>query len=911
MTGTVLLRLYRLLLLLYPRHVRERDGREMLRLFSDLVEQERKTDGRVASLKVAARSFVEAPWSALREHRRSHMARRSRRPETKLATVLDTVGLDLRFAVRTFRKRPGFTAVCVLTLALGIGTTTSMFSIVHASLIRALPFPDPDRLVMLYLTRSSADEPPRRSRWSYPEFELLRQSASGFANVAAYSVSEFNLAGDAEPEHMEGEVVSAVFFDVLGVSAAVGRTFAADEDVTPGSHPVAVLGHALWRRRFGGDSTVVGRTVRINRVPMTVVGVMPQGFRGLSGRADLWIPQAMGPLSSYPGQLTDHQHFHNVVARLAPDVALRDVVAHLQVVGNGIAAVTDHEGDAAWSATALPLHEVRVDPTRRRPQLLLFGAAGFVLLIACANLVNLLLARSASRERETTIRLSLGSTRGRLVRQLLTESVVLSVAGGILGVAFAVSVTDTLAAFLPERLPSGSNNFAQVSEFAAVGVDMTVLLFAVSISLGAGLLFGMAPALRATRTDLAGSLKERVESAAMGYHKSATSGLLIVSEFALAAILSVGAALLLTTYARLQSRDTGFNADNVLTFWIQPPLSENSGDEASRFLERVLAQVSQVPGVQSATVSLCTPLMGCARHTLQIADRARTDDTAPVVGRHYVGPQHFETLRIPIIRGRAFTPQDRQGQPRVAIISATAARRFWPNQDPIGQRVWFGLDRPDDPNSSWQIVGIVGDVQYRAIEASYEPDFYTPYLQFTRPYAYVMLRSPEAPEVLVPVLRNAVAAVDSELPIHDVQTLQDRVGTALAKSRFNALLLGGFAALALALAAIGIYGVMAHFVAQRTSEMGIRIALGAQKPQVYGLVLRRGGTLVAIGIAVGAFFAVILVRLLSSLVYEVSVTDPRIFFAVTAVLTVVALLACYLPARRATRVDPVQVLRVE
>jgi predicted permease len=911
MTASLLLRLYRSLLLFYPRHVRERDGREMLRLFSDLVEQERKTAGRFASLGVAVRSCLEVPWSALREHRRSRKGHRSERSETKLAAVLDTVGLDLRFAVRTFRKKPGFTSVCVLTLALGIGATTSMFSIVHASLMRALPFPDSDHLVMLYLTRSRADEPSQRSRWSYPEFELLRQSESRFANVAAYSVSEFNLAGEAEPEHMEGEVVSAVYFDVLGVSATVGRTFAAEEDLTPGSHPVAVLGHALWRRRFGGDSTAVGRTVRINRVPMTVVGVMPPGFSGLSGRADLWIPQAMGPLASYPGQLSDHQHFHNVVARLAPDVALRDVLARLEVVGEGIAAVTDHAGDAAWSATALPLHEARIDPARRRPQLLLFGAAGFVLLIACANLVNLLLARSASRKRETTIRLSLGSTRGRLVRQLLTESVVLSVAGGILGVAFAVSVTDALAAFLPERLPSASNNYAQVAEFAVVGVDMTVLLFAVLISLGAGLLFGSAPAFRSTRTDLADSLKERAESAAIGRHKSATSGLLIVSEFALAAILLVGAALLLTTYARLQTRDTGFDADNVLTFWIQPPLSEFTGDEASLFLERVLAQVSQVPGVESATVSLCTPLMGCARHTVQIAGRERTGDTAPVVGRHYVGPQHFETLRIPIIRGRAFTPQDRQGQPRVAIISATAARRFWPNQDPIGQRVWFGLDHPDDPDSSWRIVGIVGDVQYRAIEASYESDFYTPYLQFTRPYAYVMLRSPEPPDVLVPEMRRAVAAVDSELPIYDVQTLEGRVAVALAKSRFNALLLGGFAVLALALAALGIYGVMAHFVAQRTSEMGIRIALGARNPQVFGLVLRRGGTLVATGIVVGAFGALVMVRLLSSLVYEVSVTDPRIFLAVTAVLTIVALLACYLPARRATHADPMQVLRVE
>ncbi len=884
----------------------------MIRLFADLVEQERKAKGRFASLRVAAHSCLEAPWSALREHRRLHKGRRSKRSEAKLATVLDTMGLDLRFAVRTFRKRPGFTAVAVLTLALGIGVTTSMFSIVHASLIRALPFPDPDRLVMVSLTRSRANEPPRRLRWSYPEFELLRRSASRFESIAAFNVGEFNLAGDAEPEHLEGEVVSALYFDVLGIRAAVGRTFAAEEDVTPGSHPVALLGHALWRRRFGGDSSVVGRAVRINRVPMTVVGIMPPWFRGLSGRADLWIPQAMGPLASYPGQLTDHQHFHSVVARLAPDAALRDVVAHLQVVGNGIAAVTDHEGDAVWSATALPLHQARIDPARRRPQLLLFGAAGFVLLIACANLVNLLLARSASRERETAIRLSLGSTRGRLVRQLLTESVVLSLAGGILGVAFAVSVTDVLAVSLPERLPSASNNYAQLSEFAAVGIDMTVLLFAVLISLATAILFGLAPALRATRTDLAGSLKQRGESAAAGRHKSATSGMLVVSEFALAAILSVGAALLLTTYARLQTRDTGFDPDNVLTFWIQPPLSEYTRDEASLFLERVLEQVSQVPGVESGTVSLCTPLMGCARHSLQIAGREWTDDTAvPVVGRHYVGPQHFETLRIPIIRGRAFTPQDRQGRPRVAIISATAAQRFWPNQDPIGQRVWFGVDPPGDPDSSWQIVGIVGDVQYRAIEASYEPDFYTPYLQFTRRYAYVMLRSPDSPDVLVPKLRRAVAAVDSELPIYDVQTLQGRVAVALAKSRFNALLLGGFAALALALAAIGIYGVMAHFVAQRTSEMGIRIALGAGNPQVFRLVLRRGGTLVATGIVVGALSAVILVRLLSSLVYEVNVTDPRNFLAVTAVLTIAALLACYLPARRATRVDPVQVLRAE
>ncbi len=902
-------RVYRRLLILYPRDVRQRDGDEMVRLFTDMVDQARRSRGPWAAARVAARIFSEAPWSAFREHRLSR--RRSSRgggAAPVRSSLVDTVGLDIRFALRTFRNNPGFTAVAVMTLALGIGATTSMFSVVNASLIRPPPFPDPDRLVMLYLARSAAGEPARQTRWSYPEFELLRELASVLDGVAAYTVPDFNLAGD-EPEHMEGEVVSANYFDVLGIGAALGRTFAAEEDVTPGSHPVAMLGSALWQRRFGGDSAVVGRTIRVNRIAMTVIGVAPPGFRGLSGRADLWITQAMGPSVTYHGQLTDHQHFHNVVARLRPDVSLRDATVAISLVGTNIAADVTHEGDARWGATVRTLHEARIDPTARWSRLLLFGAVGLVLLIACANLVNLLLARAASRTREITIRLSVGSTRARLVRQLLTESLLLSAAGGFLGIALAFSVTDTLSRLVPQTSDSS------LADFAALGVDRTVLAFAIAISVGIGLLLGLAPALRATRTGLIDALRQRTETSPPGARSgrlSSTAGVLVVSEFALASILSVGATLLLTTYGQLQTRDVGFEADQVLTFWVQPPLSQYRGDAASPFMERILAQVSRVPGVESATVSLCTPLMGCSSRFLYIVGREWPEGAeAPLVGRHYVAPDHFTTLRIPLLRGRALSAEDRRGRPRVTAVSETAARRYWPNQDPIGQRVWLDVDDSHDLDLAYEIVGVVGDVQYDAIDGVYEPEFYTSYLQFTWPYAYVMVRSAASPDVLVAELRRAVALVDGELAIHDVQTLEQRVDTALAKPRFNALMMGGFAALALTLAAMGIYGVMAHFVAQRRSEVGVRIALGASNVHVLRLVLLHGGKMVVTGMTLGAVGALIVTRLLSSIVYEVSVSDPRIFVAVNVVLAAVALAACYLPTRRALRVDPMRVLRAE
>ena len=853
---------------------------------------------------------VPAAW-------RAHWKARKGRAKLRVTSVgverfppahswVENVILDLRLAARTLWRNPGFAAVMVSTLALGIGATTAMFSIVNGSLIRPPPFPEPDRLIMVYLTRTASGEPARRSRWSYPEFEMLRSSATVFDGIAAYNVPDFNLGGDV-PEHMEGEVVSATYFDVLELTPALGRTFTADEDVTPGSHPVAVVGHALWQRRFGGDSALVGRTVRINRIPMTVIGVAPAGFRGLSGRADVWIPEAMGPLASYHGQLTDHQHFHNVVARLGPNVSLQDARAQLALIGSSIAAEIEHEGDYQWSAIARQLHEARIDPSARRAQLLLLGAVGFVLLMACANLVNLLLARASSRRREIAIRLSVGSTRGRLVRQLITESLLVSLVGGAIGVAFAYSLVDALASFVPQRPPTA------LTDFAAIRVDTAVLAFATAVSVGTGLLLGLAPAWQATRLGHGGILGLRAHSMAGGRGSVSTSGLLLIAEFALAVVLAVGATLLLTSYVRLHTRDVGFDPDDVLTFWVQPPLAQYRRERAPPLMERILAEVSQTPGVETATLSRCTPLMGCSTRPLQIVGREWPEHQGPpIVGRHYVAPDHFRTLGIPVLRGRALTAQDRANRPGVVVVSETAARTFWPNEDPIGQRVLLGVDDPlIASDSTFEVVGVVGDVQYDAIDGRYEPQFYTSYLQFTWPYAFVMVKSAEPRELLVPALRRAVAAVDAEIPVHDVQTLRQRVGTSLSTARFNATMLGGFATLALVLAAMGMYGVMANFVARRAREMGIRIALGAESRDVLGFVMGQGLRLVAVGVAFGVVGAIVLGRVLRSLVYEISVTDPRIFAAIVTVLASVAFAACYVPARRATRVDPMAVLRTE
>lgn len=822
---------------------------------------------------------------------------------------------DLRYACRTFAMRPAFVAVVSLTLAIGIGSTTSIFSVVYATLFRAVPFPEPDQLVMLYLTRTTASRGTVQLRWSYPRFQMLRQSATVFEQTASFTAADVNLTGTADPERIVAELVSASYFPMLRIGALRGRTFLPEDDATPGSAPVALIGYALWQRRFGADPELVGKTIGVNSTPLTVVGILPKGFAGLSGRTDLWVPVTMAPRLTYTDYLTTPQNFINVVGRLKRGISVAEAQAEMDTMGRRIdqAFPSVSFAPTTWSATASPLNTARIDPANRKSILVLFGAVSVLLLIACVNIASLLLGRANSRQREMAIRLALGSSRSRLIRQLLTESVLLALVGGTLGVFFALWGTELLSALVPGRIATPRNDYAQLSEFSSSGIDGTVLSFGILASLLAGIGFGLAPALRASRADLNSALKEGTRGDSregMRLRRLHALPVLVVSEIALALVLLTCAGLLLRSFLHIQALDSGFDPTNVLSFWVNPPASRYRPADGPVIVEQLLDRVSAVPGVRSASVSRCSPWMStCARTTLQLVGQPRlAPGSAPVVGRHYVAPDHFRTLGIRFLRGRTFTPQDRAGRPRVAIVNQTAAHRFWPGEDPIGKRVLFGSDPPE---SAAEIVGMVGDVRYWPVEETIGPDFYIPYLQFTYPDTMIFVRADRDPMALVPAIREAVRSVDKNLPIYDVKLLDERSVQALSKQRFNATLLGLFATAAMFLAAIGVYGVMAYAVTQRTREIGIRMALGAGSSQVLALVLRQSLRLTMLGVVLGLAGSLAATRLLTGMLYGVSATDPKTYATVSLILAAVALVATTLPARRASKVAPMVALRHE
>lgn len=806
---------------------------------------------------------------------------------------------DLRFAARVLWKGRGFTLMAVLTMALAIGATTSTFSFIEATLLRTLPFPDSKQLVMLFQTRSENGAAPTKFRWAYPRFLVAKQNATVFEDLATFGNSSYNITGIGDPLRINGESASASYFPILRTPAMLGRVYLPEEDARPGEKPLTVLGYGLWQRLFGGREDVIGKTIGVNGVTFTIIGVMPPDFKGISGQAEIWIPNMMAPIIQYPEHLTSLQNFHNIVGRLRPGVSEAQAVAEMNVVGRRVAEPFPQPNDrAVWAATVESLERIHVDPGRRRSQLILFGAVSFVLLIACVNTASLLLSKAASRTREMSIRRALGSSRGRLVRQLLTESILLALLGGTLGMALAYWATGTMADWIPPRIPSPGTAYGPISEFVDIRINETILAFAAFISIACGMLFGLAPALYATGPIGPNQRRRRY-------------GVFVVTEFALALTLLIGAGLMIESFARLTRVDAGFDASNVLTFYIQPPQQKYDGRKGPALLHSVLEHVSAVAGVESATVSLSTPLMAGARSAVLLIEKP---ELKPVtVGRHYVGPDHFKTLRIPLLRGRIFAESDTIGAPGVAIINQTAARKYWPNEDPIGKRFRFISNPPFDagPNDSVQIIGVVGDVKYGPLEEDAGADFYTPYMQFSWWFSYVMVRTRVPPSTLVPEMRRAVAAADPNLPIDNIKTMEGRFGILNQRPRFSMVLLSIFAGLALVLAAVGIYGVTAQSVNMRTKEIGIRMALGAAPQAVSRLVITEGLRRIAIGIVFGVTAAFALTRVLQSQLYEVRATDPLVFGVTAALLIVVGLAACYFPARRAARVDPNQTLRME
>lgn len=825
---------------------------------------------------------------------------------------------ELRTAFRQLRRRPAFTLVAVATLAIGIGATTSVFALLHGTLFRSLPFPEAHELVAVHLTREAPGEGIQRLRWSHPEFEALRTSARGFASLAAFGSEGFNLTGDGEPTRVTGEIVSAGYFGVLGVQAQLGRTFRPEEGETPGAHSVTVISHELWSSRFGSDPGVVGSIARVNGTPLTVVGVMPEGFQGLTGPADLWITHATAPAVTYPEQLTTHQHFLNVVGRLEEDTGLESARSALVPLTSVLAERFggDHQGDAVWGASVESLDSARTDPTVRRERLTLFAAVLLVLLIAGADLSGLLLGRALSRRQELAIRRALGCSRARLVRHLVSESLLLALAGGATGVLLAVGGTRLAASLLPPGF-TGSG-YGRLSQFASVSLDGWVLLFALGVSLAVGLGFGLTSALVATSEDSAGGRARRWEGGprpgplGVGVERSFAG--LVVGQFALAIVLLVGAGLLLQTLVNLRGRDPGYDQERVVTFRISPASTHYGPEDAPELLRAVLERVQAVPGVQAASVSPCTPFMSCPTRLVRRPPGEGADEEWVNTRRHYVAPGHLGSVGIELLRGRDLTDTDGPGGPNVLVVSRTLAERLWPDGEPVGRRLLFqGADLNFlNDDSTATVVGVAEDVPYGGPADPPGFDVYTSYRQFAWPSTYVFVRSDgPSPEALIPSLRQAVRGVDPDLPIHDIRDLGERRTEALANPRFNTTLLAAFAGLALFLAALGIYGLMSQYVGRRRREMAVRRAVGADSSRLLGQVVRRGMTFALWGIAVGTVGALLGTRVLAAQLYEVPPADPKVLLTAASCLALVGVVAVVLPAVRAARVDPMITLREE
>jgi putative ABC transport system permease protein len=703
---------------------------------------------------------------------------------------------------------------------------------------------------------------------------------------------------------------------LLGVQAAIGRTFTAEEDQNPGANPVALIGHGLWQRRFGGNPGVIGTTISLNTVPLTIVGVLPEGFKGQKGTAEVWAPMMMAPQLTLPRRLVvPFAHWTEVIGRLQPGINLAQAQNEMKIVAAKIREAIPVSPQLAGSAPAesiklTSLKEAKLDPAIRRSFIVLFGAVGFVLLIACVNIANLLLGRGVSRQREIAIRMALGASRRRLIRQLLTESVLLAFVGGLAGLLVSLWGVEVLSTFKPAaQLQPGT--YLKVLDFSQASIDGQVLAFNVLLSILTGVIFGMLPALQASRADVSGALKEGAtgsDQRLRTLRRLSPRNLLAMTEIALALVLLIGAGLMIRSFARLQGLHIGFSPDHVMTMRVELPKYKPEAEVA--FDKQLLARITALPGVEATTVASATPLSNnSAGAIMRIKGQLEGEVDDRSVGIQSVGPDYFKTLRVPLLRGRTFDEQDRAGAKLVAIINESTARKFWPDQDPIGKELWVSIGW--DKNEYGEVVGIVGDVKYGKVEEGFKPQVYLPYTQPTEPASFVLARTTDDPTRIVSAIRREILTLDQNVPIFDIRTMEDRSADATSRTRFSALLLGIFSSLALALAAVGTYGVMANAVAGRTREIGVRMALGAQPRNVLALVMRDGIMVTGAGVALGIAGALAATRVLGSQLYGIETTDAPTFAAVSMLFAAVALLASYIPARRAMKVDPMVALRYE
>ena len=811
---------------------------------------------------------------------------------------------DVRYGFRMLMKRPGFTVVAVLALALGIGACTAIFSVVNAVLLRPLAFNEPERLVMVWgsAPKLGFDTLPPTAGESID----WREQNKVFDHVAAFKSWAWTMTGSNGPEQIWGARVNASLFPALGVKPLLGRTFLPEED-KPGSQRVVIIGHGLWQRSFGSDPSIIGRNISLSGQTYTVVGVMPQGFRfpggenmlaGLqfSPKTEMWEPLAL------TDKEISERGTHNlaVIARLKPGATLPQAQVEMGNIAKHLESQYPRTSKGI-GVKLVPLHEQVVGDVR--PALLiLLGTVGFVLLIACANVANLLLARAASRTREIAIRTALGASRLRVLRQLLTESVLLALCGGFCGLLLALWGIDALSAFVPENIPRAGE----------IGVDGRMLAFTLVISLLTGVIFGLAPALQASKSDVNESLKEGARGASTGLRRNRFRSLLVVAEVALALMLLVGAGLLIRSFMRLQQVNPGLDPRDVVTMGIVLPFIAPSNyekpEQQAAFFDRLLERTATLPGVQAAAIVSGLPLSG-ANENSNFSIEGRTVPSGgqnPQADYTMVSRDYFRAMSIPLMRGRVFTGQETKESPAVAIISQRMAERYWPGEDPIGKRLTLSFEK-----SPREIVGIVGDVKQASLNAETMPGVYLPFQQFPYPGMTMVIRTQSDMASITSAVRRELQAIDGNVPISEVKSMEQVISASVAQRRFSMMLLGLFALVALLLSAVGIYGVMAYSVSERSHEIGIRIALGARSRDILRMVLGQGMILTLIGLAVGLAGALALTRLMSSLIYGVSATDPLTFAGVSLALGSVALLACYIPARRATRVDPMEALRDE
>ncbi len=795
---------------------------------------------------------------------------------------------DLRYAFRQLIASPGFTAVAILTLALGIGACTAIFSVVNGVLLRPLDYPQPDRIVVIKET--NLPQFPQFSA-SPPNFLDWQKQTHSYSYLAALSGDQINLTGEGEPQRLIGVHATPDYFKVYGIQAVLGRTFAPGED-TPGKDRVVVLSNPFWQRVFGGEKNVIGRSIQLNGEPYTVIGVAPPEF-GQATKVDVWTPLTFSPeerSNKYRGA-----HYLSVVGRLKPGVSAAQADAEMKLLASQLAKQYP-DSNKGWSTFVMPLLDYSVRDVRVVLYVLL-GAVGCVLLIACANIANLLLARATARHRELSIRAALGASRFRLVRQLLTESVLLAVVGGAAGLLIARWGLDALLALAPADLPRASG----------IHLDTTVLIFSFLLSVVTGVVFGVAPAWLAAHTDMNESLKQgsRGSTDARGRLR----GALVVIEVAFALVLLGGAGLLARSFMRLTHVDPGFNPKDATVLRLSLPEKKYEKDaQQVAFADALLERLRVLPGVQEVGLTHTLPLLGDWILTFQITGRPPVAPSdLPNTNYYAVTPGYFRAMGIPLIRGRLFTPQDNAKAPRVAVINETMAKEFFPNEDPIGKRI----NVQNGPENWRQIVGIVGDIKQYGVDKATTVQTYEPFAQHPFNTLNVVLRTSGSPAALTGALRPAVYSVDKDQPVGKIQPLSEILSETIAKQRFAMTLVAAFSLVALVIASIGIYGVMSYNVVQRRGEIGIRMALGAQTRDVLNLILSSGGKLVGLGLLVGLLATLLATRAMGSILFQTGAFDLFTLGAITLLLAFVALIACLLPAQRATHVNPIEALRDE